>query len=284
MMRKVFNEGSLYLVTGAQCSLGRATIDVVSAAIRGGVDIVQMREKNASRAELVELGRILKDICKMNGVVFMVNDDPYLARHVKADGVHLGQEDVKKYGLPAVRELVGPEGIIGLSTHTVRQAKDGAASGADYIAFGPVFPTKTKDYFIGTDGLPEVLGLSDKPVVVIGGIDGENLDKVLFLGARNVAMIRYITEAPDIETRVREVKEIMLRRGSAVSKVNIRINGNTESLDKVLSIGEFVGSKGFKPEQVIVEHNNVIVPREKWRDVLLSAGDNVEILSFVGGG
>ena len=284
MRQKAFDDGSLYLVTGAECSLGRATLDVVSAAIRGGVDIVQMREKNASRPELVELGRSLKDICKTNDVVFMVNDDPYLAREVRSDGVHLGQEDVKKYGLPAARELVGTEGIIGLSTHSVRQAKDGAASDVDYIAFGPVFPTKTKDYFIGSDGLPEVLALSSKPVVVIGGINGENLDKVLSLGARNVAMIRHITEAPDVESRVREIKEIMLRRGSAASKVNVRINGKTESLDKVLSIGEFVGSKGLKPERVIVEHNNVIVPREKWRDVLLSAGDNVEILSFVGGG
>jgi thiamine-phosphate pyrophosphorylase len=275
---------NLYLVTGEECSRGRTTLEVVQAAISGGVDIVQMREKTAAGSELRELGEELSVICRDNGVIFIVNDDPYLARAVGAHGVHLGQEDIKKYPVELARDILGTGGIIGLSTHSAEEAKAGSESGADYIAFGPVFPTKTKDYFIGTAGIPEVMGFSDIPVVVIGGINGKNIEEVLSLGARNVAMIRHITEANDIKAETMNIRQRILSAGGIKGPIRVRINGVSKELEREMSIFEAVEEKGLVPGRVAVEHNGRIVPDELWREVYLAAGDDVEMVSFVGGG
>ncbi|MFA6635616.1 MAG: thiamine phosphate synthase [Candidatus Omnitrophota bacterium] len=284
MKRKVFKENSLYLVTGEECSAGRTTLEVVGAAIRGGVDVVQMREKHLSPKELRELGTRLSELCAKNDVMFIVNDDPCIAKEVGADGVHLGQEDIKNWSLSSAREFVGQDGIIGISTHSVEEAAAASSGDSDYIAFGPVFPTKTKDYFIGTRGIPEVLRISSKPVVFIGGICSDNIDELFSLGARNIAMIRHITAAPDIESRVRGIKQRMILSGGTKARANVSINGKTEILEGRISIEKFIGIKGLIPEHVVIEHNSAIVPREKWNEVFLSGGDNVEIVSFVGGG
>ncbi len=284
MKNKKLNDRNLYLVTGQECSLGRATIEVVKAAILGGVDIVQMREKTFSAAELKELGVKLSKICSGAGVKFIVNDDPYLAKEVGADGVHLGQEDLKKFPIDTVRRILGPDGIIGVSTHSLQEAEIGMTSDADYIAFGPVFPTKTKDYFVGISDVPGVLGLGNKPVVMIGGINGDNIDQLLSLGAGNIAMIRHITEASDIEKEVRRMKEKIFSSGSSGTGVNIRINGVVQAIGKEMSIFELVESRGLRPERVVIEHNDKIVLKDMWSEVSLRGGDNVEIVSFVGGG
>ena len=283
MRERKMKEKNLYLVTGEECSLGRTTIEVVEAAINGEVDIVQMREKSASLVRLKELGERLSDMCSKSGVIFIVNDDPMLAKEVGAHGVHLGQEDVKTCPVDFARDILGQDGIIGLSTHSVDEAKEGMRSGADYIAFGPVFPTKTKDYFIGKDDIPEVLGFSNKPVVLIGGINGGNISEVLSLGAQNIAMIRQITEAEDIEREVRSLKGKIV--SSAEKKgVNVKINGEMGELEREMSIFEMIEAKGLKPERVVIEHNRRIVPKDTWAEVFLRGGDNIEILSFVGGG
>lgn len=284
MRDRAFEDGSLYLVTGAECSRGRTTLEVVEAAIRGGVDIVQMREKSASSADLKELGTKLALICKNSERVFIVNDDPVLAKEVGAHGVHLGQEDIKNFPISKTREILGQEGIIGLSTHSVQEAKDGMASGADYIAFGPVFPTKTKDYFIGKSGIPEVLGFSSKPVVFIGGINGENISELLSLGVRNVAMIRQLTEARDIEEASRGIKEKITRGIEKKNIITVEINGLAKDVSAGTSILRLIEDKDLVTGVVVVEHNKNIVPREMWKEVFLSGGDNVEIVNFVGGG
>jgi thiamine-phosphate pyrophosphorylase len=284
LKREVFKDANLYLVTGEECSAGRTTLEVVEAAIRGGVDMVQMREKHLSPKDLRELGIRLSELCAKNDVKFIVNDDPRLAKEVGADGVHLGREDVEKWSLASAREFVGQDGIIGISTHSVEEAAAGSLSDADYIAFGPVFFTKTKDYFIGTGGIPEVLRISSKPVVIIGGICSDNIDELFSLGVRNIAMIRHITAAPDIELRVREIKQRMISSDGAKEPENVRINGKDEILAGRISLGEFIGTRGLIPTHIVIEHNRAIVPREKWNEVFLSGGDNVEIVKFVGGG
>lgn len=196
-------------------------------AVSGGIDILQMREKERPRDELVKLGRELRRICKKGkkgkiGVekgdagkigeekgdaIFIVNDDPSVAKEVGADGVHLGQEDLERWSLKKTRNLLGPDRVIGISTHSLAQFKKANSEDFDYIAFGPIFPTRTKDYCIGTGDVEEALKTAEKPVVFIGGINLTNIDELLEKGARNIALIRGITEAEDVEEAARSFRE-----------------------------------------------------------------------------
>ncbi|MBU4134084.1 thiamine phosphate synthase, partial [bacterium] len=146
-MIKKFN---FYFVTGGEYSNGRTVAEVAAQAIDGGIDILQMREKNMSCRELAEVGKKLSLICRKKKVTFIVNDDPYLAKDVSSDGVHLGQEDVGKYPIEKTRDILGEGKIIGLSTHSLEQVEKANCLDVDYIGFGPIFPTMTKDYAIGT--------------------------------------------------------------------------------------------------------------------------------------
>ncbi len=205
----MFPDYSLYLVTGENASSGRSTEHVVEQALAVGVDIVQMREKHLSEKELIYLGSRLAKMCRDNNAVFIVNDDPFIARETGACGVHLGQEDILKYPVEKTREILGKDKMIGLSTHSYEQVEAAWGSDVDYIAFGPVFPTETKDYFIGTDEVEKVIRFAVKPVVFIGGIDPENINGLLGSGARNIAVIRAITRAVDIKEQVRSFKKII---------------------------------------------------------------------------
>ncbi len=146
---KVIKDYSLYLVASQEYAGGREIFDVAKEAVEGGVDILQMREKQKPREELVKLGVRLAGLCGKSGVTFIVNDDPYLAGEIGADGVHLGQEDLKKHPLSETRRVLGKGKMIGVSTHSYEEFKGANGADFDYIAFGPIFPTKTKDYFIG---------------------------------------------------------------------------------------------------------------------------------------
>jgi thiamine-phosphate pyrophosphorylase len=279
-----FKENSLYLVTGEDCSGGRTTIDIVKAAIQGGVDVVQMREKTMPRERLSALGKDLAGMCRDAGVLFIVNDDPYLAKEVGADGVHLGQEDVGIFPVEKARSILGPEGVIGVSTHSLEQFLEVNGKDVDYIAFGPVFFTKTKDYYIGTRDIPAVLRAAIKPVVFIGGIDRHNVGEVLALGARNVAMIRAITLARDVKEAVTEMRAKMKSDEQKEKSVIVRINGKEHSFDERISLLGLIESKGLKKDRIVIEHNRKMLPRETWRDVSICEGDSLEIVSFVGGG
>lgn len=212
-MRKI-EDYSLYLVITEQYGQGRSAVEIAEAAIKGGVDLIQMREKNKSRPELVELGKRLSKLCRDNDVIFIVNDDPALAKAVEADGVHLGQEDVKKYSIPAARKILGRDKIIGISTHSLEQFKEAHEKDFDYIAYGPIFKTKTKDYSLGTDDIEHILKIAKKPVVFIGGIDLSNIEQVLDKGAGNIALIRGVIESDDIESKAKEFKnKIRTKKG-----------------------------------------------------------------------
>lgn len=164
----------------------------------GGVDIIQMREKDRSQEELIKLGKRLSSLCKSKGVTFIVNDDPYIAKEVGADGVHLGQEDIRRVSVREARRILGPGKIIGVSTESERQVEDANKEDVDYIGYGPVFRTAVKDKCVGTKDVGRILKISKKPVVFIGGITLSNIDELLNRGARNISLIRAITEADDI--------------------------------------------------------------------------------------
>jgi len=205
-------EHSLYLVLSEEYGNGRSVIDIAMQAVAGGIDILQMREKYKLRRELIALGMKLSELCKQNKVIFIINDDPLLAAKLDADGVHMGQEDMLKWTIEEARQIIGRKKIIGVSTHSMEQFRQANGLDVDYIAFGPIFPTKTKNYSIGMDNMKEVLLTAVKPVVFIGGINLANLDTVLTEGAKNIALIRDVMQAPDIKERVKLYKSKLMER------------------------------------------------------------------------
>jgi thiamine-phosphate pyrophosphorylase len=205
----MIKENSLYLVISEEYCLGRSSFEVAGKAIEGGVDIIQIREKNKTPEELRKLGGELSALCKEKRVTFIVNDDPKLAKEVNACGVHLGQEDVARYTLKDARKTLGRDKIIGISTHSPEQFRRANDEDVDYIAYGPIFRTKTKNYFLGTNGIKDIVQIAKKPVFFIGGIDISNIGEVLERGARNIALIRGITEAEDITAKTKEFKRLL---------------------------------------------------------------------------
>lgn len=198
---------SLYLIITEDHGKGRGSFEIAAAAIKGGVDIIQMREKDKTRQELINVGKKLSNLCRDSGVMFIVNDSPEIAKETGACGVHLGQEDIKKYSIKTARAILGQNKIIGISTHSIEAFEKACAEDVDYIAYGPVFPTKIKDNCVGTKDTGRIAAMTKKPVFFIGGITLENVDSLLEKGAKNISLIRAITEADDIALAARSFKK-----------------------------------------------------------------------------
>ena len=205
-MRRI-KDYSLYLVISEEYGNGRSAIEIAGRAIKGGVDIIQMREKMKTAGELVSLGKELSSLCKNSRVAFIINDDPLLAKEVDADGVHLGQGDARIFPPDTARRILGAEKIIGVSTESVQQVETADKEDVDYIAYGPVFCTELKDKCVGTKYVPDVLKITKKPVVFIGGITLSNMDELLQKGAKNISLIRGIIQADDIAAAARNFRE-----------------------------------------------------------------------------
>ncbi len=193
----------LYLVCDGKPG-GRELSGLLPAAIGGGVDIVQLREKDLGDEELLSLAREARELCQRHGALFVVNDRPLLARDSGADGVHVGQDDMP---VTEVRELVGPDMLIGLSTHAPAEidavvASTGAdrrSDGPDYIGVGPVHatPTKLGRPAVGLDLVRYAAAHAPVPFFAIGGIDTGNIDEVLAAGASRICVLRAIADAED---------------------------------------------------------------------------------------
>lgn len=210
-MSNIIGNYKLYLVTSQEYSQPETTLEIAKKAIAGGIDIIQLREKTLKESQIIKLGRKLSTLCKKSNIVFIVNDNPHIAKEVNADGVHLGQEDIKEYSLKKTRKILGKNKIIGLSTHSLEEAKKANTYDINYIAFGPIFRTKTKNYFIGTEEVSQVLKISRLPVFFIGGIDYSNIEDLLKLGAKNIAMIREIIQSKNVTRKVKGLKNIILK-------------------------------------------------------------------------
>jgi thiamine-phosphate pyrophosphorylase len=199
----------IYCITDRPHSLGRSSVDVVRAMLKGGARIIQYREKEGlSAREMLSECREIRRLTHDAGALFLVNDHLDLALLTDADGVHIGQDDLP---LPEVRKLVGDR-IIGLSTHSIKQAREAAALGADYIGVGPIFRTFTKKNVcdpVGCGYLEEVVREIQLPFVAIGGIKEHNIDEVLSRGARTVCVVTGVTEAEDIAETVRRLDKIV---------------------------------------------------------------------------
>ena len=181
--------------------------ELIGEACRAGARIVQYRDKFSGKGQLLKTARKIREITTEYNTLFIVNDHVDVALISGADGVHLGQEDLP---LKEARKIVPPGFIIGISTHTLTQAEVAMASGADYIAIGPVFATPTKEDYkpIGIDTVEEVLGLAAIPVVAIGGLDLNNFDALRQVGVRNIAMVRAFRE--ETERVVKAINQRLL--------------------------------------------------------------------------
>lgn len=198
----------LYGITAEKFSAGRTNIEVVRQMIAGGVRIIQYREKKAekSAAEIFSECRAIREMTRVAGVTFIVNDHVDVALLVGADGVHVGQEDLP---VGEVRKLLGPDKIIGLSTHSPEQAEAAVRLGADYIGVGPVFATRTKDDVcdpVGFSYLEWVQNNISLPYVAIGGIKLGNIEEIVRRGAKTICLVTEIVGAPDIVGRIHELQ------------------------------------------------------------------------------
>lgn len=205
MRENALRDARLLLVTDSRPDL----VARVAAGVRGGVDIVQLREKGAAGGELLELAERLREVCSAGGALFTVNDDIELARLCGADGVHLGQEDEP---LARAREVLGEDAVIGRSAGTVGEALEAVREGADYIGVGTVFATPTKpDAEVAGLALVEAVTRESVPVpwFAIGGITLETAPEVAAAGAPGFAVVRAILDAEDPEAAARELRALL---------------------------------------------------------------------------
>jgi thiamine-phosphate pyrophosphorylase len=195
----------LYLVCGANPH-GRELPTLLRAAIAGGVDIVQLREKHTPDEELASVASAARLLCAELGTLLVVNDRPWVAREARADGIHVGQDDIP----PAeVRELVGPDMLIGLSTHSPAQIDAVDASVVDYIGVGPIHATPTKPGRapVGHELIDYAAAHAPVPFFAIGGLNADNLGQALDAGATRVCVLRAIADAADPATAARALRD-----------------------------------------------------------------------------
>jgi thiamine-phosphate pyrophosphorylase len=213
--RRVWLERSrLYLICDTRPG-GDEPEDILRAALQSGVDIVQLRDKSAEDRDVVEAGRVFRRLCDAYDALFIVNDQADLAIACAADGVHLGQGDTDP---EEVRRVLGPDALIGLSTHSREQID--AAGDVDYIGVGPVYETPTKPGYepVGLELVHWAAEHARVPFFAIGGIDAGNIDDVLGAGAGRIAVVRAIRDALDPGEATRELESrISARLGAAAS-------------------------------------------------------------------
>ena len=174
--------------------------------IDGGADTVQLREKTISDSKFISLAREVRDITTKRGSLLIINDRVHVVRKVNADGIHLGQQDMSAL---EARNIIGDEKIIGVSTHSITQARQAQKDGADYIAIGPIYPTSTKGHepSVGIEIIHEISEAVSIPIIAIGAITLENLDEVLKAGASRIAVCSAIIGSKDIYSSTRQFKE-----------------------------------------------------------------------------
>ncbi len=195
---------SLYLCVGQRDDMA----SFLSAVLRGGVDVVQLREKDLPDDVRVAQAKVMMPICHDFGVPFIMNDSPELAARVGADGVHVGQDDES---VAHCRAILGPEAIIGLSTHADAEFDAGLAEAVNYLSAGPVVETPTKEGRPGT-GIQyavDAQARSTLPVFVTGGVTDANVGDLVARGLRHFVVVRYLTLASDPEKSARALRQAL---------------------------------------------------------------------------
>jgi thiamine-phosphate pyrophosphorylase len=201
---KVERMTGLYVVLDRQFLVGRDELDIACQAIEGGARVIQLRDKQSKKGELLPVAEKLKELCGQADVLFIINDHLDLAMAVDADGVHVGQGDLP---LPVIRRELPVDKIVGCSVTTLSQATKAQDEGADYIAAGSIFPTTTKEgvSLVGVEILKQVRQTVSIPVVAIGGINQDNVGEVVAAGAGAVAVISAVLGQEDVRGAVRQL-------------------------------------------------------------------------------
>lgn len=208
----------LYVITDETIAGGRSHADIAQRALRGGADVIQLRDKARSCAELVVVGREIAAIIRKAGAVFIINDRLDVAIACGADGVHLGQKDML---VSTARQLAPPGFVIGVSVGTVGEAVDAEREGADYLALSPALSTTSKDDAgpgHGLDRLREIRREVSLPLIAIGGINRQNVRDVIMAGADGIAVISAVVASPDITAAARDLKDLVRESKRSVGR------------------------------------------------------------------
>jgi len=201
--------GRLHVLTDTELQSRFSHVELARMAIKGGADTIQFRQKTASTREMIEICREIKRLCEDSDVTFIVNDRVDVAIASEADGVHLGQED---FPIPLARKLLGKTRIIGGSAVTLEEAQECLSEGADYIGFGPVYPTTSKDDagpVTGIELLKEVVNAISIPIIAIGGVTVENTPEVMRAGTQGIAVISAVCCQENPEQATKELSQAL---------------------------------------------------------------------------
>ncbi|WP_421919633.1 thiamine phosphate synthase [Marinifilum sp.] len=200
---------SLYLVTDKELAKDKALEDVVEEAVKGGVSMVQIREKEACSKDFYQLAASIKKVLEKYKVPLIINDRLDIALAVDADGLHIGQSDLPYH---VARKILGPNKIIGLSVESTEQAKEANQLDVDYIGLSPVFSTQTKNDIakpLELEGVKEIMSFSKHAAVAIGGINSENAADLIKAGADGIAVVSAIVCSPDPCKAANKLKQIV---------------------------------------------------------------------------
>lgn len=205
MSPELHNLKGLYLVLDRDVAGERPLTDIARSAIDGGCRLFQYREKHRPKNEIYRVATALRSITAQGGATFIMNDFSDVAQAVEADGVHLGQDDLP---LADARHILGQDRLIGISTHSIEQAIEAENGGADYIGFGPMYHTLTKDTGrtpLGPNAARELCAQISIPIFGIGGINLTNIAELRHTGLNGVAILSAVLQAPEVETAVQQL-------------------------------------------------------------------------------
>jgi thiamine-phosphate pyrophosphorylase len=205
-MKKI---GKFHVLTDTCLQVHFSHLELAELAIAGGADTIQYRQKDGPTREMIRVAERMQALCKRAGVTFIINDRVDVAIASHADGVHLGQDD---FPIPLARRLLGKEAIIGGSAGNLGEARECFAEGADYIGFGPVYPTTSKEDAgpaAGLDLMRQIVEAIPLPIIAIGGISAENTPPLIKTGVHGIAVISAVVASPDITAAARELKALV---------------------------------------------------------------------------
>ena len=204
----IFQNSDLYPVVSSEFCNGRSVCEIVSGIAAGGAKLVQIREKNLSDCAMFELVKKCKEITDRYQMLLLVDDRLDIAMAAHADGVHLGQDD---FPLTEAKKLA-PEMFFGVSTHNAEEIDRALAEGCSYLNIGPMFPTRTKSVACGALGLETIEELAKRVTChfsIMGGIKEHHLELLTSKGFKHIAMVTEITQAADVEAKVRQLRQLM---------------------------------------------------------------------------
>ena len=201
--------GRLCVITDTKTQKRFSHVKLAELALNGGADMIQFRDKTMPTAKMIESAVAVKELCARKGAKFIINDRIDVAIAAKADGVHLGSQDIP---VEDARKLLGRNKTIGRTSHSVKEAIQAERDGADYVGFGHIFPTETKMKKGKPRGIPKLAEICSKvkiPVLAIGGINCENASEVISAGAHGIAVIGAVARSGNPSASVRKLRQIV---------------------------------------------------------------------------